>query len=237
MNDFLTALALLTILHVSPRGSKFSARAVSFYPVIGLLIGLLLIAAAFVLRYVFPVFLGAVLLVAVWAVVTGGLHLDGFADSCDGLFATAPPERRLEILRDVHLGAFGAAGLVLLLIAKVTAVASLSTFAPLFLAPIMGRWAMVYAMAYPPARREGMAMMFRQGLSRHELLMATLFAAVCAALFGWLGLALFTGSFIAASSIARLAASRLGGLTGDIYGMICESVELTALLIAVAMQK
>lgn len=237
MNDFLAALALLTIVHVSLRGSQFSARALPFYPLIGLVIGALLIAALFALRLVMPVLPTAALVVGLWAVVTGGLHLDGFADSCDGLFAAAPRERRLEILRDVHMGSFGAAGLIILLIAKFAAVAGLLTLAPLFLAPIMGRWAMVYAMAYPPARREGMAVMFRQGLTRREILIATLIATLSAAAFGWLGLAVFAGAFAAASLIARLALSRLGGLTGDIYGMICETVEVTTLLIGVAMQK
>lgn len=237
MNDFLAALSLLTIFHLSAHGSNISARALSYFPLIGLAIGLLLTAAGLALHAIFPDFLTAALLVALWAVLTGGLHLDGFADSCDGLFATATRERRLEILRDVRLGAFGATALVLLLIAKITAVASLHTLAPLLLAPIMGRWAMVYAMAYPLARSEGMAILFRQGLARREILIATVLAAAGAAAFGWLGVAALAVALLAATLIARLAMTRLGGLSGDIYGMICESVELTTLLVGAALHK
>ena len=237
MNDFLVALTLLTVFHLPRRGSNISARAFAYYPLVGLVIGAVLAVASIVLRLIIPNLVAASLVVGLWAVITGALHLDGFADACDGLFATSTRERRLEILRDVHLGAFGAVGLILLLITKVTAVASLQTFAPLLLAPILGRWAMVYGAAYPPARQEGMAVMFRAGLTRRELLIATALAAVSAAIFGWLGLAAFVGAFLVATVIARLALTRLGGLTGDIYGMICESVEVTTLLIGIALAR
>jgi adenosylcobinamide-GDP ribazoletransferase len=237
MNDLAAAAALLTIFRFPQRSSQISARAFSYYPIIGFLIGVILAAANYALRIVLPDLVVGALVVALWVVLTGALHLDGFADACDALFATAPRERRLEILRDVHLGAFGGAGLILLLIVKVAAAGSIRTAAPLLLAPVMGRWAMVYAAAYPPARPEGMAVMFRSGLTRREILIATTLAAVAAAVFGWPGLASFVGGFLVATLIARLALTSLGGLTGDIYGMICESVEATALLIGAAMLK
>jgi adenosylcobinamide-GDP ribazoletransferase len=237
MNDFLTAVTLLTAFPFRLPGSNISARALAYYPLVGLVIGGLLAVANIVLRLIVPNLVAASLVVALWAALTGALHLDGFADACDGLFATAMRERRLEILRDMHLGAFGAVGLILLLITKVAAVESFQAFAPLLLAPVLGRWAMVYAAAYPPARREGMAVMFRAGLTWREILIATAFAALSAAVFGWLGLAALASALVAATLIARLALSRLGGLTGDVYGMICESVELTTLLIGAAMLK
>lgn len=235
MNDFLTAAALLTIFRFSSRSSQISARAFSFYPLIGFGLGVILAAAYFLLHLVLPDLPNGALVVALWVALTGALHLDGFADACDALFAATSRERRLEILRDVHLGAFGAVGLILLLIVKVAAVASIQNLAPLLLAPILGRWAIVYATPYPPARREGMAVMFRSGLTRREILIATALTVLAAAALGWLGLASFVGAFVIATLIARLALSRLGGLTGDIYGMICESVEATTLLVGAAM--
>jgi adenosylcobinamide-GDP ribazoletransferase len=231
MNDFRTALALLTVLPFAPSKSNISARALTYNPLVGLLIGFALTAANYLLRLFFPNLLAAALLVALWVAITGALHLDGFTDACDGLFAETTRERRLEILRDVHLGAFGAVGLTLLLITKVSAVASLHSFAALALAPVLGRWAMVYAAAYPLARREGMAVMFSAGLTRRELLVATGFAALTAAIFGALGLAALVVAFAVATVLARFAVARLGGLTGDIYGMVCESVELAVLLV------
>ncbi len=233
MNDFRTALALLTILPIAPRVANVSVRALAYYPLIGLIIGLALATANYLLRLLFPDLLAAVLLIALWAAITGALHLDGFADACDGLFAATTRERRLEILRDVHLGAFGAVGLILLLLTKVATVSSLHSFAPLVLAPVLGRWAMAHAAAYPLARREGMAVMFSAGLTRCEILAATITAATLCAIFGWLGLAAFVTAFLMATLIARFAMARLGGLTGDIYGMICESVEVAVLLVGV----
>lgn len=230
MNHFLTALALLTIFPLK-RDESISARALAYYPLVGLLIGAVLVGANFLLRLFFPDLVAAALLIALWAALTGALHLDGFADACDGLFAATTRERRLEILRDVHLGAFGAVGLMLLLITKVVAGASALTSVPILLAPILGRWALVYAAAYPLARRDGMAALFRAGLARREILVSTVFAALAAAVFGRLGLAAFAAAFVAATLIARFAIARLGGLTGDTYGMICESVEVAVLLV------
>src|SRR5919109_1456792 len=105
MNDLRTALGLLTILPVCYDAQRISARALAWYPLIGLLMGVVLVAARELTRFVLPDLVATVLVVALWVVITGGLHLDGFSDACDALFAAATHERRLEILHDVHLGA------------------------------------------------------------------------------------------------------------------------------------
>ncbi len=229
MNDLRTALGLLTIFPV--RYGEISARAFAYYPFVGLIIGVLLSMVYFLSRCALPDLVAAALIVGLWVVLTGALHLDGFADACDGLFAAAPRERRLEILRDVHLGAFGAVGLILLLITKVASLASVPTCAPIFLAPILGRWALVYAATFPPARNEGMAVLFRAGLTRRVIFAATVLAALISAFFGGFGFVAFVAAFAIATLVARLAMNRLGGLTGDVYGMICESVEVGVLLV------
>jgi len=230
MNDLLTAIGLLTIVPVRYR-EPISARAYAYFPLVGLLIGLFLVAANFLLRAVFANPVAAALLLALWVIISGGLHLDGFADACDGLFAATTRERRLEILQDVHLGTFGAVGLIVLLIIKFVAIASAPSFAPILLAPILGRWAMVFAATFPLARSGGMAAVFRAGLTRRIVFAATIFTALGCTFFGAFGFAVFIVAFAVALFIARLALNRLGGLTGDIYGMICESVEVGALLV------
>ena len=230
MNELRTALGLLTILPVRSDG-QVSGRAFAFYPLVGAAMGIVLVGARLLFRLGLPELVTAALVVVLWVVLTGALHLDGFADSCDALFSSTTRERRLEILHDVHLGSFGAVGLILLLMTKFASVASLSALAPLFLAPVLGRWAMVYAAAYPPARAEGMAVMFRAGLTRRVILAATIFAAGCALVCGVFGLAAIAAAFLVATALARFALGRVGGLTGDIYGMICESVELSVLIL------
>lgn len=229
MNDFRVALGLLTIVPVRYR-EPISARALAWYPLVGLLVGITLAIAQFSLRLVLPDLIVAVFIVALWTILTGGLHLDGFADACDALFAVTTRERRLEILRDMHLGTFGTTGLILILLLKVTTLSS-APLAPIFLAPILGRWAIVFAATFPLARREGMAATFIAGLTRREIFIATMFAAIVAGLGGWLGFAAFSVGIATTWVIAQLALNRLGGLTGDIYGMICESVEVGVLLV------
>lgn len=231
MNDFLTALGLLTIVPVRYR-DPISARAYAYFPLVGLLIGASLVIAQFLLRALFPPLVAAALLLALWVVLSGALHLDGFADACDGLFAATTRERRLEILRDAHLGAFGAVGLLLLLLVKYAAITSAPSFAPILLAPMLGRWALVFAATFPLARASGMAALFRAGLTRRIVFVATIFAALGCAFFGAFGFAAWLSALGAAFFLARLALKRLGGLTGDIYGMICESVEVSVLGLA-----
>ncbi len=232
MSDLLTAFALLTIVPVRGSDSKRElGKSLAWFPVVGMALGLVLALAFSILRVVFANLVAASIVVALWAILTGALHLDGFSDACDGLFAATTRERRLEILHDVHLGAFGAVGLILLLILQVVAVANTLSVASIFLAPVLGRWAMVSAAAYPLARTEGMAALCRTGFSRREIFIATLMTGVIVAFFGNLGLIAFIAAFIVATLIARFATSRVGGLTGDIYGMICESVQVTVLLI------
>lgn len=230
MNSLLAALALLTILPVR-RALDFSARAFSFFPIVGALIGLVLTFSFLVFRLIFPPLVVAALTVALWAFLTGGLHLDGASDAFDGLLAAVSRERRLEILRDVHMGAFGATGLVLVLMLKFAALNQINPFA-LFLAPVLARWAMVYAAAFPLARDQGMAALFAKGLTRREITIATVITLICVLCFGWLAVGAWLAAVLSAALIARFALSRLGGMTGDIYGLTCEVVEVTVLLFA-----
>ena len=87
------------------------SRAGGYFPWVGLLLGVILAAVYLLLDLIFPSPIVAVLAVALWALLTGGLHLDGLADCCDGSLAPVSPQRRLEIMRDPRVGAFGAIGL------------------------------------------------------------------------------------------------------------------------------
>jgi adenosylcobinamide-GDP ribazoletransferase len=204
------------------------------YPFVGLVLGGLLALAQWVFQAILPPLISAVLTVAAWAVLTGGLHLDGWADCCDALPATVTPERRLEILKDPRLGSFGGIGLVLLLMCKFTAIASLPHgSAALILAPTLGRWAIVnVAAVFPLARPDGMAAHFRAGLARRQLAWAALTAVLVCGAAGWGGLVAFVGAAAAAIALGRWAASRLGGVTGDVYGAACELVEAVVLVLA-----
>ena len=192
MDDLVRALSLLTVLPVRARWEEGTraGRAMAAYPLTGALIGGALALAALLTSRALSArpgaLLPAALVLALWVVLTGALHLDGWADCCDALFVPVARERRLEILRDPRLGSFGGVGLVVLLLVKLAALQTLLSGAGvagllrlgfplwpgplpawpvLILAPVVARWALVVAArAYPPARPSGMAVTFRQGL-------------------------------------------------------------------------
>lgn len=227
LRDIRGAFSFLTILPVGTSSVGKAGAAFAWFPLVGLCIGALLVAVAHVSP--FNRDLTAFLILLAWVMISGGLHLDGFGDSCDGLLATVAPEKRLRIMRDPRMGAWGAIGLVLLLLGKWLALRSVSPeWLPL--APVLGRWAMVWAAYHFPAvRDEGLAASFRDGLSTRGLLIASAWVVILltrveiAAL--WLLIYGFTTVF------GGWAARRLGGgLNGDVYGAICELSEFICLL-------
>lgn len=229
------ALSFLTILPC-PRRS-FSAlemgRAVAYFPLVGLLIGALVMFVAVVVLARLPYALAAALTLVFWVVLTGALHLDGFLDCCDGLFAPGTPEKRLNILRDPRHGSYAIVGGVLLLLVKYQALLELPQRVPtLLLAPVLGRWSMVLAIVlFPYARSVGLGRDMKQHARWPHLLFASLIpAGLIAEMASWVALA---AAFIAIGvtlMAAWLAVRRIGGLTGDVYGAICELVETAVLL-------
>lgn len=227
LNDIRAAFAFLTILPVGRSARSRPSQSMAWYPLVGLCIGALLVAVANLSPLEGD--LNAFLVLTIWVIVTGGLHLDGFGDCCDGLLAAVKPKERLRIMRDPRAGVWAVAGLVLLLLGKWLA---LRTVAPewLPLAPVFGRWAMVWAAyRFPSIRNEGLGAYFRDGLSARELLIAT--TAVVILLTRVETAALWLLVFGFTTAFGRWAARRLGGgLNGDVYGAICELSELLCLL-------
>src|SRR5258706_11447820 len=115
LQDLIGALTFLTTLpvgRIAPPKSTAPGRIFTFFPAVGLLIGVIVYAVASI-RFL-PADLVAFLTLAAWVILTGALHLDGFADCCDGLLATLSVERRLEIMKDPRTGAYAVVGVVLL---------------------------------------------------------------------------------------------------------------------------
>ena len=238
MTSFLVALGFLTFLPVpvSSEGLEDLGRAGRWFPTVGLGLGLVLALARFLLGRVFPPLLTAGLTVALWAALTGALHLDGLADCCDALPASVSPERRLEILRDPRLGAFGSIGLVLFLLLKTLAIASLPP-ASIFVFPFsasLARWLILLVARQPSARTGGMGAAFALGLNRSVLLAAALVPLALVILGGWRALIAAAFAHLVAFGLSRLARARLGGVTGDVLGLTVELSELAILLLYAA---
>jgi len=233
---FLTALQFLTTSPAiirRPFTAKELGGAVAWFPLIGTLLGFLLAMADALLALIFPPPARCALLVALWVLLTGALHLDGFLDSCDGLLGGWTPEKRLEIMHDERVGAYALAGGALLLLLKFSALLSLpERWEALLLAPTMSRWSMSLAItAFPYARAEGLGKLMKDQTGWLQAAIATLLTLVTAWFVGRLvGLAMLGLAAITMGLIARFTLKRIPGLTGDIYGAINEIVELVVLL-------
>jgi adenosylcobinamide-GDP ribazoletransferase len=236
MTEFWLALSFLTTIPAPavPFIDGGLGRSAKWFPLVGLILGLILAGSHWLLGQVLPASVTAVLIIALWAWLTGGLHLDGLADCGDGLLVAANRERRLEILKDSRLGAFGAILLLLFLLAKVTAVAALPSPAfALVLAPVLARWFILIAARQPSARSGGMGDSFAASLTPKIFIIAAILPFLLVAVGGWRNGQTVLAALLAllvTFAILRLARTRLGGVTGDVFGLVVEMTELMVLL-------
>jgi adenosylcobinamide-GDP ribazoletransferase len=209
-----------------------SGRAAVWYPLVGMIIGGLTWLSWNATMLLFPSFVAGIITLVVWVALTGGLHLDGLADCCDGLFVSAGPERRLEIMKDPHIGAFGVIGLILVLILKAAALVSLTSTTSLgiLLAASLARWCILPAGLLPLARPTGMGAAFAAGLRRSFIIWGAVIPLAIAIFLGVRGALSIVAGTGAMALVLWLAKSRIGGVTGDVFGMLVEIVEVVVLL-------
>ena len=230
--DIRAAFSFLTILPLGSPAGRRRGPMFAWFPLVGLCIGALLGGVAN--HSPFDREQSAFVILLVWVVITGGLHLDGFGDSCDGLLAAVAPKERRRIMRDPRAGMWAVVGTTLLLLGKWLAISAAPAHM-LILAPVLGRWALVLAAyAFPSASADGMAATFRDGLARRHVAMAAVWVVILMTEVELMALAL--GSCAFALVFGRWAARRLGGgLNGDTYGAVCEQTELLSLLALAAL--
>lgn len=236
LRDARLAFQFLTRLPVGQGGLAGAdlGRSCAWFPLPGAAMGLVLAAAARLTGAHLPAPLAAVLGVAALAWMSGGLHLDGLADSFDGLGGGHGDRARiLEIMRDGRIGAHGAAALALVLLAKAAALSELlarGDLWPMVAAPAVARFAAVpLVVVFPYARPEGLGKAFHGTAGLREI-------AVAAALAGAIVAAAAPASLVPAASALAVAGAlalgvrrRLGGLTGDVYGAAIELAEVAFL--------
>ncbi|MCZ8516388.1 adenosylcobinamide-GDP ribazoletransferase [Paenibacillus filicis] len=253
----LAAFQFLTRLPVPVRLNYTDAlfrRSVVFYPLAGLVLGLLLALAGWLLRMGLPTLPAAALLLTLWVGLTGALHLDGWMDTADGVLSHRSRERMLEIMKDSRVGAMGVMACVLLLLLKWSLLSELlqgdghlgPSALPMILIPLWSRWYMVIAIAcWPYARAEGSGGLggYFRGVGRKHLAAVTALAlllstAVLAVIGqGWMMLGMLAGGALVTGAAGSLYLSRkLGGLTGDTYGALNELIETVLLLALVLAQ-
>jgi adenosylcobinamide-GDP ribazoletransferase len=230
MRAFASALSYFTIVPLRLQSEAAPPAAVLFgyLPFVGLLIGGSAGTAAYLLSKIAPEPLAIAAAFAIPIVLTGALHVDGFLDSCDALFACVTPQRRLEIMKDPHHGTFAVAYFVVLCVVWIAALAALPMAKlPLVIAFACGnaRWsAILSAFRFPYARggRPSVPAVIAGGLT---------VALVAHLLGGWFWLAM---PAVASLEVAAglWSSRRLGGvLVGDVYGglIVCGEVASLAL--------
>lgn len=243
MTGLRAAITFLTRLPIpGPRPLSMShvARSQPWFGAVGLLIGLALLAVdRLAMRALPPVSVDVLVVVALVA-ITGALHLDGLADTADGVFGGDDPQRRLAIMRDPHVGVYGIVAVVSVLALKWAGLAALPAEArveAVVLVPCLARFAMVLAIgAVPYAREDGLGKQFRdEGWSAGVLVSGATAAVAAIALLGAGGL--FALAFVAAVALSvGLGCTRsLGGMTGDTYGATVEMCEAFSLLFVAAL--
>jgi len=237
MKSILLALQFLSIIPVkfSRVSEKEIANAMIYFPLAGLLLGLILTGENYFLLFLnFPQLTISIILVVSLVALTGGMHLDGLSDTADAFLSGRPKEEILKIMRDPHLGVMGILGLISVILLKIgllySVAGSIKTSA-LLLMCVLSRWSAVFAMfLFPYARNEGKAKAFIQGMNLKIFILSTIIALVCAFMI-WQLKGLFIITIVATSAYitGKFINNKIGGITGDTLGAINELTEVIIL--------
>ena len=234
------AISFLTILPVidqRPASDDAVAASFAWFPIVGFLIGVMLVGEDWLLGHVFAQVIRSVIIVLSLTLVTGAVHLDGLADTADALGAGRDRERALDILRDSRVGTFGASAIFFDLTLKILALSTLAghrRYAALLFAPMLARWAMVtVAWGLPYLRAQGSGTTLLDGKKFGNI--AGIISVFTLVIFWTLG-ARRPIALASVVSIAIVFAMRafyrrwLGGVTGDLIGACGELVEIAVLV-------
>ena len=237
MKKFLLALQFLTIIPIKVKSAddKEIADSLIYFPIAGLLIGLALAGINGLLGFLnFPRLATDAILIVSLIAITGGMHLDGLADTSDALLSVRNKDEMLKIMRDPHIGVMGVIGIISILLLKIAFLFSLDPSlvpAGLILMCVLSRWSLVLCLfLFPYARQEGKAKAFAEGINSKIFILATIIAFVCALVTAGLkGLLILGIITLYACLFNKLISKKIGGITGDTLGAMNESAEAIVL--------
>lgn len=256
MKRLLIAFQFLTIIPVKASISineNDIAKSSSFFVIVGLIQGILLIATDYIATMVFPSDIVTLIILLVLILSNGGFHLDGLADTFDAIGARGDKEKKLSIMKDSTIGPIGVIAVVFTLLLKFLALNSLSHISvttfhlSLFLMPILPKWAMVISMFHGrPARDDGLGRIFikRTGIKETAISTLILFLLLISPyvfLSRYMSdiqyafyAVLLTTMYLSCRLWVNFFNKIFGGLTGDTLGAISEITELIFLLTVIA---
>lgn len=243
IKNFITAVQFLTIFTLNKKHEVREndlAKSMVYFPIVGFALGFILVNADKALLWVFPHTIVNAVLIVILVLLTRALHVDGLADTLDGLMGGYDSTSRLHIMKDSRIGTAGVIGIVLLLFIKYLALNNLFSSGKveaLLTAPMLARWSqtlMVYKANY--GREEGMGHAF-VGHLRGNSMIAAFAVALGLAIWvnGWTALYL-VAAVLALTFLGRwYLVKRLGGVTGDAIGAMSELNEVLVLLLLVVL--
>lgn len=237
---FILAVQFMTKIPISLQldvDEQDFAQSMLFYPVVGLIVGVLMTAAYYIFSLTASGLLPPVMAVLSGVAVTGAFHLDGLADVCDALLSNKDRTGMLAVMKDSRIGTGGAVAIASILILKIAALSEMSgntAYDALLLAPVLGRTGIVTAAAMSRyARAEG-------GLGQHfidktgwlqMLWTAVIALAIAVPVIGYVALVLLAAELLTSVLFTKYMESKIGGMTGDTLGAACEITEAVVLLI------
>ena len=243
MNAFLVGLQFLTRIHISNRtvwNDEEFGKSVSYFPIIGWIIGAFLCLLYFLLEPLNVPLLTGFLLVVGELFLTGGTLADGLMDSSDGLFSGRSKERCLEIMKDSLIGSFGMLSILIYVLLTTLCLGSADTslYLVLIAMPTLGRLNLVISICeYPYARPYGMGKSFAAYRSRWAVEVATVTALLPALYFGFVYLILAGFAILLGLYLNRWVVSKIGGTTGDTYGFVNQITEAFIALLFVILTR
>lgn len=243
MKYFFIAFQFLTIIPLRIKtNNQEIAKSLFCFPIIGLFLGILLVLLNnFLSLLALPPLLISSVLVITLIILTGGLHLDGLADTFDGLYGVKTKEERLEIMRDPHIGTMGVLILISVILLKITLLFSLASKTQnisLILMCLFSRYFLVFSLfLFPYARLDGKAKVFFDAINLPIFLFTTAITLICAIfIFGVNGYLILAICGLFVFLVNRIIQEKIDGITGDNLGASVELSEIFILLTILLIQ-
>jgi adenosylcobinamide-GDP ribazoletransferase len=219
-----------------PLDDKKISGSVVFFPVAGALIGSILYGIFSLTSRVFSMQASMAFVLLTYLILTGGMHVDGFADTLDGFFCGGDKQKKLDVMKDSCIGTFGSVGITILLILKWSLLSSLNEkiiMSALLTCPVISRWVMTIAVIYfPYIRPTGLGKSFEANSNYKRAFFSTLLTfALVYFMASFHGLYICLLVLIVGLVFIWYSIKQLGGLTGDIYGAINEISDVLALML------
>jgi len=236
MNYFISALQFLTILKIKNNiEEKYLPYSLIFFPFVGLIIGFLALILNFSLSYIFNPLFSDTLTIFFIIFLTGGIHIDGVADTFDGIFGGKNKEEILKIMRDKNIGTFGVVSVIFIILSKIFLLNSLDKtlkFKSFLLFPLISRWAIVFSIYFFFYGRErGKGEIFFRNINLKIFTLSTTLALGFISFIDYTLISLFLPSIIFTFLLCKFFIKKIKGLTGDTLGAINEFNEVIVLLL------